>query len=132
MPGHDNTGQITSKRQKTLDTWFKPGTRDSLLAYHQRTDDEWASKREEIEQIEKQVSDTAKKLKTSLAADCKRKQRARQVIDDIKSGKRDEEGNIIKLKVAKVRLLSLINQSTLLLFHSLFALSPNPVYLILA
>ncbi|KJA18869.1 hypothetical protein HYPSUDRAFT_56927 [Hypholoma sublateritium FD-334 SS-4] len=102
---HDNTGQIAGKKQKTLDTWFQPGMRDSLLAYHQRTDDEWASKREQIERIEKEVSEAAKKLKTSLAMDRKQKQRARQVVEDIKSGKQDQDGNIIKLKVAKLPLL---------------------------
>jgi len=87
-----------NKRQKKLGTWFKQGTRDDLVAYHQRTDLEWSENLDEI-----RLQDVKKRTRQKeLATDRKRRQRGRQTADEIESGKRDSDGKIITRKPSQV------------------------------
>jgi hypothetical protein len=42
------------KRQKKLDTWFKPGTIGDVEAYRQRTNKEWLDKIDDVRRQEEQ------------------------------------------------------------------------------
>ena len=55
--------------------------------YHQRTDDKWLAKWEEIVRVEKASLTAAQKLKTSLTMECKWNQCTRKVAEEIKFGK---------------------------------------------
>jgi len=91
------------KRQKKLDMWFKPGTIDDVNAYHRRTDEEWYDKVDEVRRREERHRIDEENRKRGLAADRKRNQRARQVAEDIHTGRRDSMGKLIKKP--KVRFL---------------------------
>ncbi len=93
---------LQSSDRKKLDAWFKPGTVEDVFAYHKRTDDEWKMRRSEIEEQEKQHQARVKDHQTKLAAERKRRQRAKDVAEDILAGRRDESGKIIPKKVFKV------------------------------
>jgi len=127
---HENSNPDVVKRQKKLDNWFKQGSRDDIIAYHQRMDLEWSENLEEI-RIEDGKRHSHQK---ELAAERKRRQRDRETEADIKSGKRDTEGKIIKKKLQKVYYLFLQFSDTLTsrlrLFNSF--VTPNqaiPLYL---
>ena len=91
-----------SKQQKRLDAWFRPGTVDDVVAYRQRTHLEWSEKVEDIRHQEEKKREEDQIRKRANAAERKRKQRAKEVLDDIQVGRRDSAGLIIKTKPPKV------------------------------
>ncbi len=94
------SNESTTKRQKKLENWFRPATEQDTVDYYNRMDEEWKQNRVVVEGLEKKQINDAKIRKAALATDRKRNQRARQVVEDIKTGKRDKDGNIVKLKVS--------------------------------
>ena len=87
------------KQQKKLNNWFKPGTDDDVWAYHYRTQLEWEERQEETKQDAEEHRQAAKRHSTKLATKRKRRQRAKLVDEDIKLGRRDSTGKLIKAKV---------------------------------
>ena len=90
------------KRQKKLDAWFRPGTVHNVITYHQCTHLEWSKKVEDIWQQEERKQEKDQICKGTNAAERKRKQHAKEVLDDIQVGWQDSAGLIIKTKPSKV------------------------------
>ena len=87
------------KQQKKLDNWFKPGTDHDVRAYHDRTQLEWEERLEETKQEAGEHRQAVKQHAAKLATERKHHQRAKQVDADIKSGRCDSTGKLIKAKV---------------------------------
>lgn len=62
-----------------------------------------------LEKLEKDHRKSVEQHKTELAAERKRRQRAKQVLEDVKIRKRDDNGKLLpKPKLVKVPLCSII------------------------
>jgi hypothetical protein len=109
-PRNDHTGLTSSisKRQKKLDTWFTPGTINDVVAYRQRTHLEWSEKDDDIQHQEKRNREENQRHKRENATERKRKQRAKEVVEDIQAGRRNNLGQMIKTKPPKVCFVILL------------------------
>ena len=103
------TPQVTKLKGGNLFHWFSKATPEEYAASQKRQTRDWEAVMEERSEQDQEALERAKCQKTELATLQKRRQRVRELEEDIRTGRRDANGHLV---IKKVNFLYLLPYST--------------------